>query len=755
MSRGVKGLLGDKWLRRTVLLCFIAAFLSIIVFIIQGRGILTVRGDFNEQEIPFTIAGHEILARLGFDSWAWNVDLGTSNVQGLGYYGLGTPFFYLAAIFPSKAIPYVLGWIFMLKYAIAGGTAYLYIRRMVKRPESAAVAAVFYAFSGFQTTNLIFYQFHDVVAFFPLMLLGLEMMLKNRKNRAVFIFAVCLNAFVNYYFFVQEAIFVVIYFLFRYPWKRGAGSFAKDVLNSLFSAVYGVCMSAVLFLPTILYIMQNQRSEGTIGIDKMFYTRYALLHVIKGWLMPAESMKNLSAIYPEQWNSVAGYLPLAGLVLAVAYVVKKRDRLSILLIILMFASFSPFLTSSFLLFTTDTQRWWFMFLLLLAMASARVLDDPKEYPVLWSAIGVSAATVILMLVVHHLDWKPEWGKMITYGRRFLLYGLIAIAGYLFLAFLHWKKRLNPKVLLPYVYLFAIGTTAVTLLFYRQTGAQTPAEFRERYELASALETIDPQYRYNTADNQLTLLGGISGTGSFSSTVSNGIVEFDQLFDYYLPYERMDKNIIPGLSALLGAKYRVMEKEYGNVVQEITTSSGRTYYVTESEACPIGYTVAHYQSLEDLMNLPARQRAVALLQAPVVQSADMSALNGYLLREEITGKNLKPQDVLIRQNSARAVRNFERTKKGFKCSVSMQQDGAAYFTVPYEDGFSAWIDGEKGTIVDSGGMMLIPMKAGEHEVELVFSAPGFKAGLVLSILAWCGFVLLILQRRKQKQMKAGK
>ena len=87
--------------------------------------------------------------------------------------------------FAPEAFPYLIPALYVLKYMAAACTAYLYLSRMVKKPRSAAAGAILYAFSGFQTVNLMFYHFHDVVALFPLMLAGIEIVHENPKNKGL------------------------------------------------------------------------------------------------------------------------------------------------------------------------------------------------------------------------------------------------------------------------------------------------------------------------------------------------------------------------------------------------------------------------------------------------------------------------------------------------------------------------------------------------------------------------------------------
>ena len=114
-----------RGLAECIAICSLLAFLSLGVFILQGHGAFTVVSDFNTQQIPFTIGLHNSLLDGGFDGWSWNADLGSSTLQTYSFYEMGSIFFYLSMLFPAKAFPYLIGWIYMLKYVAAGVSAYL------------------------------------------------------------------------------------------------------------------------------------------------------------------------------------------------------------------------------------------------------------------------------------------------------------------------------------------------------------------------------------------------------------------------------------------------------------------------------------------------------------------------------------------------------------------------------------------------------------------------------------------------------
>ena len=151
-----------------------AGIIGLLAFggvILQSGGFLTLAADFNEQQLPFSVAAWKGV-RSG-SPWLWGVDLGSSLITTFSFYNLGSPFFWLTLPFPVDSFPRLAGFLFILKYMTAAGSGYVYLRRFCGTP-AAVTGALIYAFSGFQATNLMFSHFHDVVAFFPLLLTGLE-----------------------------------------------------------------------------------------------------------------------------------------------------------------------------------------------------------------------------------------------------------------------------------------------------------------------------------------------------------------------------------------------------------------------------------------------------------------------------------------------------------------------------------------------------------------------------------------------------
>ena len=80
---------------------------------------------------------HNALGELNIGGWTWSYDLGMSTIQAFSFYGLGSPFVWISMLLPVQLYPYLAGWIYILKYTVAGVTAYSLIRRFTKGETGA------------------------------------------------------------------------------------------------------------------------------------------------------------------------------------------------------------------------------------------------------------------------------------------------------------------------------------------------------------------------------------------------------------------------------------------------------------------------------------------------------------------------------------------------------------------------------------------------------------------------------------------
>ena len=743
-----------RWLLWTGLLSLASALIVFVPAIIKDKGFFVIVDDFNSQQLTFATAVRYALYAKPLGEWFWGIDLGTSLVNTFSFYNLGSPFFWITLLFPKVQIPYLFGWIYILKYVAAAMIAHLYLRRFLKDERYAVIGALLYAFSGFQSTNLMFFHFHEVVAFFPLLLLGLEKVMEDKKYRPFFIFTVFLNCLVNYFFFVGEVIFLIPYFLVRFR-GRSLKALFSAALARLLDGVLGVGMACVLFLPSVLYVFDSARSDFSLTAGNLFYRFKDVLLILKGLLLPGDLMNDGSALSAVNYGSAAAYVPLFGLSFVFAYLMKQKGWLRVLLFGGLFVCFFPCLQSAFYLFADVYQRWWYMLVLLFVLATVKVLEEPEQYPIGLGVCLHGAIVAALYLAVRFLC-RDESGNPYVFHKVRLLLGTLAAAGSPLLVWGLMKLRLlGWKRLAILATVFCCASTALTLHAYRKLNTNNTFR-REHFEVGQRMEAIDEQYRYRASGILMTTNGKSAAYLGFCSTLENSSYAFNDLFGIRLPNRTSGRSGIKGLPALLGAKYRiaVYPTEEDEIVRRIEYDGTVYNVVACPDACPIGFALDRYLTTDRLMSLPVDERACALMHAFVIEPEQLPEVTP--LAEPLDPDMIDPSalDEAIERCKENAVFDFHRDNTGFCCRTAYETDRFVYFSVPYDKGWHATIDGDSAKILCSGGMMLLRVPAGEHAVRFIYHTPGLRPGAIAAGVSWLTFIgLCVLTSVTRKRVQA--
>ena len=317
---------------RTMLLCALTAAVFFLPFYLIDGGFFHYAGDFNSQQISFYRYMNGFIKGGGYpdgmagaarNTFSWATDLGSGAMNAYSFYLYGSPFFWLSLIFPQNWLPYLMVPLLILKFAVAGGGAYRYLCRYVRRTDYAMLGACLYAFSGFSVYNVFFNHFVDVVALFPWMLWALdETLYEQEKHYGLFAFWVGVNLLNNYFFFIGQVIFLVIYFIC----KLTAGDFPMNLrlfARLAFESLLGAALGFVLLWPAVLSLLQNPRTiDLSSGWGFLTYSKVQqYLAILLSWILPPDS-PYITSIWSEgiiKWTSMSAYLPLCSLAGAMAY----------------------------------------------------------------------------------------------------------------------------------------------------------------------------------------------------------------------------------------------------------------------------------------------------------------------------------------------------------------------------------------------------------------------------------------------------
>ena len=716
------------------LLAFLMAWLSLSVILVRHHGLLTLCNDYQEQYIPFTMLFVRSV-HTGTLPWSWSIDIGSSLLASSSYYGSTSPFSWLALLVPARYVIYGMPYLICLKYAVAALNAFWYLRRHVRREQAALAGAILYAFSGFQATDLLFYCFLDATAFFPLLLCEADRILerteRDPRQTGRFALAVLLQVLANYYLFMEEVLFLVLYFLVRVSVQpKGA---IRKFLVFLREGLLGAGLSLAVLLPSLLQLTGNQRISHRIARANWLDTgRRYFLKLFRFFCFPAEPMGRGITIEQDLYSSWSAYLPLVGVLLVSVYLIsyrRKRDWLHRLLLLLLLAAAVPVLNSAFGFFAdSNYKRWYFMLVLMMALASARVLEEGTllhRYRFLLLAL-TALFWVSLPLFVW---WDQNRFPLIFDRNAFLVLSLVGCGGYTVLsaaAFLpaeNWNRCLK-RILLPLMAAVAVVTTGYTAVLYQNANGEEPEHYYARILAYMDLQdAMEGGYRMDTQENTVTMTAGLPGDGCFSSTISGNI------FRFYSAAGEERSVFTPegpeGKTALFSAAYYLAGEPSNpedETVVELGGSRKGTFLYRKKEVLPVGAFV--YDSPEEL------------------DFSEGKKITDWLLSNRLAGADAKEtyEDAALGTNSCRI-------------TLKLDRKGYALFSIPADYGWEATVNGKKAQIQEKNGLILIPVQAGTNTIHLHYTDKAFLLGA-----AGSGFslaLLLLLRVRREHAALHGK
>lgn len=78
------------------------------------------------------------------------------------------------------------------------------------------------------------------------------------------------------------------------------------------------------------------------------------------------------------------------------------------------------------------------------------------------------------------------------------------------------------------------------------------------------------------------------------------------------------------------------------------------------------------------------------------------------------------------------------------TVNADETGLCYFSIPYEKGWTAYVDGEKTATQTVGGAMLaVPIEKGKHNIKLVYFPEGMTLGIAVSSISFIIWAVMLL------------
>ena len=761
------------------LLGTLLALIALSPAILPYGGRFVTRGDYIEQQLPFILESRRLL-RAGLNSYSFNTFLGAPGVGSYSFYTLGSPFVWPLALLPKAAIPFGVSVMAVLKHAVAAMTAFLYFRKMLRDERLALTGGVLYALSSFTIVNTQFYHFTEVIAFFPLILLGLEIAMSDQPRPGLLAFFCGLNALTNYYFMFSSALLAALYFAFRFfssDWRNARS--AKRVFFAVFECGVGCALSGVILLPSLMHMLTITRTGG--GLASLgSYTPAMLLERLRALLMPIES-NVVHAFYGDaaSWSSTACHLPVFGLTGAAIFLfVQKADRwLKALLLALMVASAVPLLNGAFALFTnTAYTRWWYGLALLLALATLyaiRRVPTRRAWLIAFAAcsLAVLLLTLPMLLPESAVNLFPERAQEIILNRktrayapdafRVLSIALTLLGGGAMLLIITRRPRFVPALALicavacaQYAGYIAAGDSMIL------SGGSEPG--KGVYTLEQIAKPTLASLEYDDSDTYTRidygamlrnygLLRGYSSLTCFSSLRTSTVGRFVSMAGF--GYDESTTVMPPDSGGAIRALLSVTE--YHQFTSDETVPEGFVYRREENgfavyenpNAVPMGFlqttvTGTHHQRMD------SETVGQVMLAAVTLDDAQLERYGGRLERLDVYNIPLwEASAARLKQN---ACDRFVVTDSGFSAHISAEEAGIVVFTIPYDKGFSAKVDGQDVEIIPcDAAFMGVWVEPGEHEIVFTYRTRMLRLGIAMSVIAAAVLIGYVIGTKKKR------
>ncbi len=568
------------------------AAIMLALFVIKGiypfGGRSFLFSDMYHQYMPFFSEFlRKIKAGEGL-SWSYHVGIG-SNFLALYVYYLASPLHWLAFLVPESHLMEFMSYLVIFKIGLMGASAFYYMQKSYGAGDGGALFfSCFYALSGFMAAYNWNIMWLDCVILFPLILLGLERLVKEGRT-TLYCVSLSLSILTNYYISIMICLFLVLYFLYLFlAEKRSLRAVGNFVLYSLLAGG----MAAVLLVPEVCAILETD--FGDMDFPKKLECYFPVLQILARHCMCVTTHRGL-----EHWPNI--YCGSAAMMLIPMYVVNQEIPIR--------RRFGKLALAGMLLLAFNTnmldfiwhglnypdslparQSFIYIFLVVTMCYEAwRNLEKTDKSQIL---VGYLAAVAFLLFCEQFIESEDFVLGVEVLNIAFVTIYAILLYLYRTRKDMEWRKALGVVTIVTIIaelgintYDTSVGTTDRSAYLGQQ------GDYRKLYELTGERE--EGFYRlekFTRKTNNDSTLTGFPSASLFSSTMNSSVMDmYERLgMRHSKVYYEFD-GATAFTSALLNVNYMFGEsEEYGNSLYSMLSKSGDIYLYECLARLPFGY-----------------------------------------------------------------------------------------------------------------------------------------------------------------------
>lgn len=786
---------------KTFFSAFVIFLVSILPILAVSGGKYMSFGDYNEQSVIFAEHISNLLrSEEGLPAWDWRSDLGMDSLISYGGF-MFSPFVWLLYAVPVKLMPYVHSFAAALKIGLSALFAYVYCRKYVQKDSSAYICGMLYAFSGFQLFNLCF-QFADTICLFPLTLYCFDELV-TRKKPGAFALMLALNGFINYYFLWEECVFLLIYYIVKTVKKDYPPLEPKLFLRLAAETLSGVAASAAVLLPSALSILHNQRA-GKLIFDAnilAYNDDGVIMNIIQSLLLPP-SLLAYGWYFDSRQLEIsppALFIPLFTVIgVSAVFRRNKGSWENLLLAVCAVIACIPLLNSVFsMLNYSYYSRWFYMPLLIMIMMTGKYIDGMENFNV-GKELKISAVILGVFIVFGvyfvYID-KAHADDDTAIKNLWLMSAATSAAG---LGIMYVLAHPNQNVSIFSAKNLGKIVCAMCLAVFIERSAAIVRYDHGRYIPEKALAVWNDGVPVDIGDDSFFRVS-TCGTNSFNASLIWGYPSVDlfnslvtgQESSFYeaAGFERNQRNNLTNsdhaMLTFMSVKYwfhfnePTENDDLIDPAYVFTRHEGfndltvyNRYLVYENSAfIPMGFTYDHYidiadftdddgggsgewlnmdnkelmftsESKEDEISPQIREKlllkAIWLDKDQIARYSDILSPLPAELAEDTSDESYYED---CKKRASSSCYEFIPNGNGFNASINLEKDNLVFFSVPYSNGFTAYVDGEETGIEQVfGGLMAVYVPKGGHRIVFEYETPGLKTGICISI-AGAAFIVI--------------
>lgn len=642
--------IGQFFIRhRLALLAFLIP-VTVMLVIFAYRGIYPfgnrsfLHMDMYHQYMPFFAEFQNKLQNGESLFYSWNVGLG-SNFLALFSYYLASPSNWLVALFPKAYLMEFMSYLTIIKMGLCGTACCYYLRRHFKTESGLTVlVSCFYALSGFMAAYNWDIMWLDNVILAPLIILGLERLV-NEKKYALYCITLSLSILSDYYISIMICIFLVLYYLVLITNEPRRW---KSVVPFAGYSLLAGGLAAVLLIPVFFAMHFTEFSQFQFPSEvSTYFPTLDMLARHFTFVMPEEKLDH----WPNIWCGAAVLMTVP------LYIKNKaigaREKITKLVLAgFILVSFSTnllnFIWHGMNYPDSLPARQSFLYIFLVLTISYEVLHHWKEYTkrdIVQCFVGALAFVVLCEKLVGTED---DLSLLSYFGTAGFLAAYAGIG--------YWYKTGEEKSSTGSTRLLLGSILAAVMILecgWNMEYTSVSTTSRDKYlDKLEAYETLVERtgkrdegfYRFEKLERKTKNDGTLAGypTASvFSSTVNSYVGDF---------YEKMGMGhskvfysfdgATPFTTALLNVKY-LFSQEKGEEVNgpyKLVDEEDGIYLYETRYSLPLGYMVSEeYTDVDEEKSNEASPEEEATNEEAEEEGFLTEVLRGEDLNEDITNE----------------------------------------------------------------------------------------------------------------------